>query len=71
MEKSDKDTYAQMYLNIRELAWIDDSPSTIETIHLMRQMMEYYRDTKKDLHMVSIDLEKAYDKVQEKYFVRQ
>jgi hypothetical protein len=37
--------------------------SIMETIFLISQLMERCREQKKDMHMIFIDLEKAYDKV--------
>ena len=37
--------------------------SIMEAIHILRKLIERFRMAKKDLHMVFIDLEKAYDRV--------
>jgi Reverse transcriptase (RNA-dependent DNA polymerase) len=37
--------------------------STMEAIFLIRQLMERHREQKNDIHMIFIDLEKAYDKI--------
>jgi len=37
--------------------------STTEAIHLLRQLIERFRERKRNLHMIFINLEKAYDKM--------
>ena len=37
--------------------------STTEAIHLIKKLIEVYRDRKMNLHIVFIDLEKTYNRV--------
>jgi hypothetical protein len=37
--------------------------STMKAIFLIQQFIERYKEQKKDLHMIFIELEKAYDKI--------
>jgi hypothetical protein len=37
--------------------------SAMETIFLVRELMKRYKEQNNDLHMVFIDLKKAYDKI--------
>ena len=37
--------------------------STMEAIHILRRLIERFRVAEKDLHMIFIDLEKAYYKI--------
>ena len=35
---------------------------TVEAIYLIRRLMEFYKDRKRDIYMVFIDLEKVYNR---------
>nr|XP_009590652.1 uncharacterized protein LOC104087799 [Nicotiana tomentosiformis] len=55
--------WSTMVLVYKNKSNIQNCRSTTEAIHLIRRLVEQYKDRKRNLHMVFIDLEKAYDKV--------
>lgn len=58
----DKRIRRKTFIKINEFGFMPGR-STLESIFRIRQLVGKYRENKKKLFMVYIDLEKAYDKV--------
>jgi hypothetical protein len=63
MRESHRALSARYNVDTYEPIWFDVQKSTTEANFLIRQVMEWFGEQKKDLHMVFIDLEKSYDKI--------
>jgi hypothetical protein len=51
-----------MCISLNQFGFMSER-TTIEALFLRRQVVEEYREQNKDLHIVSIDLEKDYSKI--------
>ena len=63
MGESYRASFESNNADLYEPIWFMPGRSTMEAIFLIKQVMERYREKKKDLHMVFINLEKTYDKI--------
>ena len=63
MGESHRAASARNDADINKPIWFHARKVTTEAIFLIRQVMERFREQKKDLHLIFIDLEKAYDKI--------
>ena len=63
LKLGEKVTIRRCNKNMAELIWFMLRRSIIEAIFLLRRLMERYRKACKDLHIVFIGVEKAYNRV--------
>ena len=63
MGESHRAAPARNNVYINKPIWFQPGRSTTEAVFLIRQVMKWFREQKKDLHLVFIDLKNAYDKI--------